>query len=81
MLDTGYVQKVQKGWQCPICKRILSPYMYECPCRGNGEVDKNKIDWTTQSSTTGVNGLSIKGHIPTIPTYYGEEGMEKKGDE
>ena len=22
----------QQGWQCPLCKRILSPWTAECPC-------------------------------------------------
>lgn len=25
-----------QGWQCPICKRILSPWTPECPCQGQG---------------------------------------------
>lgn len=24
----------QQGWQCPICKRVLSPWTPECPCKG-----------------------------------------------
>lgn len=24
------------GWQCPICKRILAPFVQECPCKGQG---------------------------------------------
>jgi len=23
-----------QGWQCPVCKRILAPFMIECPCGG-----------------------------------------------
>lgn len=26
----------QQGWQCPVCKRVLSPWTIECPCRGQG---------------------------------------------
>lgn len=22
------------GWQCPVCGRVLSPFMMECPCGG-----------------------------------------------
>ena len=25
-----------QGWQCPICKRVLAPFMPECPCGGQG---------------------------------------------
>lgn len=25
-----------QGWQCPICKRILAPFVQECPCKGQG---------------------------------------------
>lgn len=37
----------QQGWQCPVCKRILSPWTPECPCRGQGP----ETIWTT--TTTG----------------------------
>lgn len=26
----------QQGWQCPICKRIMSPITPFCPCEGKG---------------------------------------------
>lgn len=26
----------QQGWQCPVCKRILAPFITECPCKGEG---------------------------------------------
>ncbi len=26
----------QQGWQCPICKRVLAPFVPECPCNGQG---------------------------------------------
>ncbi len=25
-----------QGWQCPICKRVLAPFVQECPCKGQG---------------------------------------------
>ncbi len=31
-MQTGAMQ----GWQCPICKRILAPFVQECPCKGQG---------------------------------------------
>lgn len=34
-MDINYNQLgAQQGWQCPICKRVLSPWTVECPCRG-----------------------------------------------
>lgn len=27
---------VMQGWQCPICKRVLAPFVQECPCKGQG---------------------------------------------
>ena len=32
-IQTGAMQ----GWQCPVCKRILSPWTTECPCQGQGK--------------------------------------------
>jgi hypothetical protein len=31
-MQTGAMQ----GWQCPICKRVLAPFVQECPCKGQG---------------------------------------------
>ena len=28
---------VSQGWQCPICKRVYSPYMSMCMYCGNGK--------------------------------------------
>ena len=30
---------VQQGWQCPVCHRILSPLVKECPCHGEAKYD------------------------------------------
>lgn len=27
----------QQGWQCPVCKKILAPWLPECPCNGIGQ--------------------------------------------
>lgn len=32
---------VQQGWQCPICGRILAPFVTECPCKGRDLVQEN----------------------------------------
>lgn len=43
-MQTGAMQ----GWQCPICKRVLAPFVQECPCKGQGietiTVATNKIE-------------------------------------
>ena len=36
-----------QGWQCPICKRVYSPFTYMCTYCGKKEVE------TTTSSNTG----------------------------
>ena len=38
-----------QGWQCPICKRVLAPFVQECPCKGEG------------ISTTTVASIDLKG--------------------
>lgn len=36
-VTSGFMQTgAQQGWQCPVCKRVLSPWTIECPCRGQG---------------------------------------------
>ena len=35
---------VQQGWQCPICKRVLAPFMTECPYHQDTK-------WTHTSAT------------------------------
>lgn len=38
----------QQGWQCPICKRVLAPFIMECPCKGQG-MEKITITNTPQT--------------------------------
>lgn len=26
------INTIQQGWQCPVCGRILAPFVTECPC-------------------------------------------------
>ena len=36
---SGYAYKfAQQGWQCPICGKVLAPFVPECPCQGQGGV-------------------------------------------
>lgn len=44
----GYVQQ---GWQCPICKKILAPFMSHCPFH-----DEEHYKWSATSSTWEVGG-------------------------
>lgn len=45
---------VQQGWQCPICHKILAPYMTYCPFHDewNDRWDK----WSITSATGKVGG-------------------------
>ena len=69
------------GWQCPICKRVLAPFVQECPCKG--QVSET---WTTTTGTTNEIGLSrtkklsdyIKGSKEDITVYFAsEKGVNK----
>lgn len=40
-----------QGWQCPICKRILAPFVQECPCKGEG----------IQTMTVATRTMDLKG--------------------
>lgn len=42
---------VNQGWQCPICQRVLAPWLLECPCKGKVE----ETTKTTQTTTTVLN--------------------------
>lgn len=38
---------IQQGWQCPICKKVLAPFMTYCPfC-------PEDVKWTCTTSTKG----------------------------
>ena len=45
------VNIVQQGWQCPVCGRILAPFVTECPCStlktiSKDYMPKNNINFT-----------------------------------
>lgn len=46
---TGYnnINFVQQGWQCPICKKVLAPFMTECPYNHD---EKTELKWTHTST-------------------------------
>lgn len=31
-----HIYNPQQGWQCPVCGKILAPWLSECPCQGLG---------------------------------------------
>ena len=65
-----------QGWQCPICKRVLAPFVQECPCKGQGM----ETVTTTGNGTLTLNEEMAK-HIPTVPTCYCETGVGECEDD
>ena len=48
-MDNNFMQTLGNyGWICPVCKRVLSPWTPECPCRG-------QVDWTSTTATSNSN--------------------------
>ena len=63
-MTSGFMQMgAQQGWQCPICGRVLAPFMTECPCQGAG---KQSI------TTTGTDGFGIQPIPLNVPNTTGE---------
>lgn len=52
MIDNFTQNGAQQGWQCPICKRVLSPWTPECPCGGQGMMTYTTVTW---KDVIGVN--------------------------
>lgn len=50
-----YQVGAQQGWQCPICKRVLAPFVPECPCQGQG------MQTVTFTNTTTTINKEVKG--------------------
>lgn len=59
MLQVG----AQYGWICPICNRVLAPFVQECPCRGQGP----ETFWTTTTASG-----EIKTCVPDITKSFDE---------
>lgn len=58
-VTSGFMQVgCMQGWQCPVCKRVLSPSMMECPCKGQG---------MQTFTTTSTNTKEIEKEIMSIP--------------
>ena len=47
-MEIDYTQVLaQQGWQCPVCKRVLAPFVPECPCGGQGLKTYTTINGST----------------------------------
>lgn len=65
-VTSGYMKVgAQQGWQCPVCGRVLAPFITECPCQGMG---KQTITTTgTDIETVPFNGKS-ESYTITYPS-------------
>lgn len=48
-----------QGWQCPVCKRVLAPFVQECPCGGQG-----MQTWTSTISTDDIKPTTVTMKYP-----------------
>ena len=46
-----YQTLVQQGWQCPLCKKILAPFVLECTCQM--QITITTVSTTYTDSKTG----------------------------
>lgn len=49
------------GWQCPICKKVLAPFVQECPCKGQGIETK----WTSTSTSSESSTITLHNYDST----------------
>lgn len=65
----------QQGWQCPLCKRVYSPFTPLCwYCGGEGTTKASTdIDWVKHEGTTGTVTLDMCGYTITYPLRGKEE--------
>lgn len=42
-IPMNILNTVQQGWQCPICGRILAPFITECPCSTLKAISKDYV--------------------------------------
>jgi hypothetical protein len=55
----------QEGWQCPVCSKVLAPWMASCPCEGKVLVSS---DSTNQWSNIFPNSLVCLACHTTSPS-------------
>lgn len=61
MVNEIYPIIAQQGWQCPLCKRVYSPFTpccYYCGAEGRATTS---TDWVKHESTTETGRLNIGG--------------------
>ena len=64
---------VQQGWQCPICKRVYSPFTPVCAYCGGESIISTGVDYVKKESTTGIGKLDIGGYTIIYPLRGEEE--------
>lgn len=62
---TDNMNFAQQGWQCPICKRVYSPFTPMCYYCGSEAV--------TKTSTTGTGSFNVDWLKPSSITSAGKE--------
>lgn len=73
MVNEIYGFRAPQGWQCPICKRVYSPFTPCCfNCGGEG-MTKASIDWVKRENPTGTGLPSFYGYSITYPVRGKEE--------
>lgn len=40
-MNYNNINFVRQGWQCPICKRVLAPFIIECPYHNENNFELN----------------------------------------
>ena len=51
MSNYYYQTLAQQGWQCPMCKKILAPFVQECTCQM--QITITTVSTTYTDSKTG----------------------------
>ena len=58
-------KNINYGWKCPVCGRILAPWVPECPCNGFS----NPRDITCQVKNLKASESILEGPINHIPQF------------
>ena len=66
------------GWICPVCKRVLAPFIQECPCKG--QLGEWSVTTTHQDSLTIPYDQTIPRKQETI-TYKSITTELNKGEQ
>ena len=64
-------KNINYGWKCPVCGRILAPWVPECPCNGFS----NPRDITCQVKNLKASESILEGqnsHIPQIDSNFND---------